>query len=71
MGADYDGDVLNIIALFSREQYEAFQMLDPVYQIISSNDGNFNRTFTITKDAKLAAYLLANTKKDNMVEVID
>lgn len=71
MGADFDGDVLNIIALFSREQYENFKMLDPMYQIISPNDGNFNRTFTITKDAKLAAYLLANTKKDNEVTVVD
>lgn len=71
MGADFDGDVLNIIALFSREQYESFKMLDPMYQIISPNNGNFNRTFTITKDAKLAAYLLANTKKDNEVTVVD
>ena len=46
-------------------------MLDPMYQIISSNNGNFNRTYTITKDAKLAAYLLAKSKKDNSITVID
>lgn len=71
MIGDYLSLLLNIIALFSREQYENFKMLDPMYQIISPNDGNFNRTFTITKDAKLAAYLLANTKKDNEVTVVD
>ena len=71
MIGDYLSLFLNIIALFSREQYENFKMLDPMYQIISPNDGNFNRTFTITKDAKLAAYLLANTKKDNEITVVD
>ena len=71
MVGDYLSLFLNIIALFSREQYENFKMLDPMYQIISPNDGNFNRTFTITKDAKLAAYLLANTKKDNEITVVD
>lgn len=68
---DYLSLLLNIIALFSKEQYEGFKMLDPMYQIISSNNGNFNRTYTITKDAKLAAYLLAKSKKDNSVTVID
>lgn len=58
LGGDYDGDVLNLIALFSNEQYEQLKRLDPTYLVISNNDGNFNRTYSVDKDNKLAVYLL-------------
>lgn len=62
MGADFDGDTLNIIALFSKEQYEAFKVQDPVNQLISYNDGLFNRTYSLNKDSQIAVYLLNNPK---------
>lgn len=70
MGADYDGDVLNLIALFARSQYEDFKALDPTYQLISNNDGNFNRTFSINKDNSLAVYLLNENRTGEPLEVL-
>ena len=70
MGADYDGDVLNLIALFARSQYEDFKALDPTYQLISNNDGNFNRTFSINKDNSLAVYLLNENRSGAPLEVL-
>ena len=72
MGGDYDGDVLNLIALFSHEQYEQFKRLDPTYQVISNNDGRFNRTYGQSKDTKLSTYLLNhNLGEEIETEVID
>ncbi|QPI16996.1 DNA-directed RNA polymerase beta' subunit [Staphylococcus phage vB_StaM_SA1] len=62
MGADYDGDTLNIIALFSQEQYNMLKVQDPVNQLISYNDGLFNRTYSLNKDSQIAVYLLNNPK---------
>lgn len=53
-------DVLNVIALFSNEQYESLSVQDPRYQLISYNDGSFNRSFSFDKDSKIAVYLLNN-----------
>lgn len=65
-------DVLNIIALFSEEQCNEFEALDPVNQIISNNDGKFNRAFSLNKDSRLAVYLLNNPySEDNEVELLD
>ena len=65
-------DVLNIIALFSEEQCNEFEALDPVNQIISNNDGKFNRAFSLNKDSRLAVYLLNNPySEDNEVEILD
>ena len=66
MGADYDGDTLNIIALFSEEQYEQLKVQDPVNQLISYNDGLFNRTYSLNKDSQIAVYLLNNPKSKNV-----
>lgn len=64
--ADYDGDTLNIIALFSEEQYEQLKVQDPVNQLISYNDGLFNRTYSLNKDSQIAVYLLNNPKSKNV-----
>lgn len=65
-------DVLNLIALYSQEQYEQFKTLDPVNQIISNNDGKFNRVFSLDKDSRLAVYLLSNPNSEKItVEVVD
>ena len=58
--ADYDGDVLNIIALFTKKQNKDFIDFSPENLIISSNDGKFNPEFSLQKDQKLAVYLLNN-----------
>lgn len=64
--------MLNLIALFSEEQYEQFKRMDPTYLVISNNDGKFNRTYSLSKDAKLAAYLLNhNLGEDITYDVID
>lgn len=59
-GADYDGDVLNIIALFTNKQSKDFIDFVPQNLLISSNDGKFNTEFSLQKDQKLAVYLLNN-----------
>lgn len=64
--ADYDGDTLNIIALFSEEQYEQLKVQDPVNQLISYNDGLFNRTYSLNKDSQIAVYLLNNPKSKDV-----
>ncbi|WPH64174.1 DNA-directed RNA polymerase beta' subunit [Staphylococcus phage vB_StaM_PB50] len=59
-------DTLNIIALFSEEQYEQLKVQDPVNQLISYNDGLFNRTYSLNKDSQIAVYLLNNPKSKNV-----
>ena len=72
LGADFDGDVLNLIALFSEDQYREFSALDPINQIISNNDGKFNRTFSVDKDSRLAIYLMNNPNcEDVELEIVD
>ena len=58
--ADYDGDVLNIIALFTQEQSDNFKEFIPQNLLISANNGKFNGEFSLQKDQKLAVYLLNN-----------
>ncbi|QXN67923.1 DNA-directed RNA polymerase subunit beta' [Listeria phage LPJP1] len=60
LGGDYDGDVLNIIALFSKEQVKEFEKIKPSNLIISVNNGDFNRDYGLDKDTLQAAYLLNN-----------
>ena len=52
--------LLNLIALFSQEQYNKFKKMDPYYQSISVNDGLYNRKASLDKDPKVAVYLLNN-----------
>ena len=60
MGADYDGDVLNIIALFSKEQADWFEMIDPKNMTISNNDDKFYKTYDLDKDQAKAVWDLNN-----------
>jgi len=57
---------LNIIALFSEEQYDMLKVQDPVNQLISYNDGLFNRTYSLNKDSQIAVYLLNNPKSKDV-----
>lgn len=60
LNADFDGDVLNIIALFTFKQKQDFANLTPQNLIISNNNGKFNRDFTLAKDQRLGVYILNN-----------
>lgn len=53
-------DVLNIIALFTTSQKNAFLNLTPENLIISKDNGKFSRDFTISKDSRCGFYLLNN-----------
>ena len=57
---------MNIIALFSEEQYDMLKVQDPVNQLISYNDGLFNRTYSLNKDSQIAVYLLNNPKSKDV-----
>lgn len=56
--ADYDGDVLNIIALLTNEQKLYFENLKPASLVISSNNGKFCKDFALAKDARYGLELL-------------
>jgi DNA-directed RNA polymerase beta' subunit len=60
LNADYDGDVLNIIALLSDKQKEIFSRLKPASLIIHPNNGRFDRAYSLTKDARYGYELLNN-----------
>lgn len=59
-GADFDGDVMNIIALFSYEQALLFKDLDPRNQLISNDTGYFSGAYAPNKDTLKAMYDLVN-----------
>lgn len=61
LNADYDGDVLNIIALLGDNHKTCFENLKPSRLIISKNDGKFDRGYGIAKDARSGYYILNNT----------
>lgn len=60
LGADFDGDVLNLIPIFTTDQKKAFENFKPSKLIISKNDGKFNRDFQFDKDQKLGLWNLVN-----------
>lgn len=60
LAGDYDGDTLNIIALFTTEEVEAFKCFSPSRLLISSNDGQFDSRFFLAKEQKLGIYVLNN-----------
>lgn len=53
LGADYDGDVLNFIAIFSKEYCELFKPLYVHNMMIDADTGLFNRDFLPAKDTLL------------------
>lgn len=67
-----NSDVLNLIALFSQDQYKQFEVMDPQNQTISFNDGKFNRVFALDKDPRVSVYLLNNPSGNDVeYEFID
>lgn len=52
MNADFDGDILNIISLKSKELKKAYKKIfDPVDNMfISRSDGLFNESYGLLKD---------------------
>lgn len=57
---DYDGDVLNIIALFDNMAKESFKILSPRNLIISSQ-GELDRRFSFIKEQNLGIWQLNNS----------
>lgn len=58
LNADFDGDILNIIALVNEEMKYMFRKFDPIKRMIVSRDtGKLNSYFTITKSQKNDLYL--------------
>lgn len=56
---DYDGDVLNIIAIHDNMLKESFQMLSPRNLIINSQ-GVLDRRFSFVKEQNLGIWQLNN-----------
>lgn len=57
LNADFDGDILNIIALMLPELVKVFRKFDPVTRMIISRDtGLLNDYFMITKDQMINLY---------------
>ena len=57
LNADFDGDILNMIALTTEELVYAFRKFDPVSRMIISRDSGFlNDYFTITKGQLIDLY---------------
>ena len=50
ISGDYDGDVLNHVALFGKEFIDLFQGMRPSKLVLDLNTGDFNRNFLPMKD---------------------
>jgi DNA-directed RNA polymerase beta' subunit len=61
LNADFDGDVLNIISLKTKELKKAFVSFNPrLNMFISRNDGMFNNDFNLLKDQLIGLYEFNN-----------
>jgi DNA-directed RNA polymerase beta' subunit len=58
LSADFDGDVLNIFALFDENHIEFFKCLNPKLLSISSDDGLINNCVVPDKDYMLGLHVL-------------
>ena len=57
IAGDFDGDVLNIISLKSREFVEYYNRIySPIRMMIDRNDGYFNRKMNLIKDQMIGLY---------------
>ena len=57
LNADFDGDILNIIALLDKSLVYMFRKFDPISRmIIDSDTGLLNDYFMIRKDQKIVLY---------------
>lgn len=53
LGADYDGDVLNIVLIFGTEFVKLFEPFTPSQTVIDVGTGEFSKNFIPTKDIAL------------------
>jgi DNA-directed RNA polymerase beta' subunit len=61
LNADFDGDVLNIVSLKTKELKKAFRAFNPrLNMFISRNDGLFNNEFNLLKDQLIGLYEFNN-----------
>jgi DNA-directed RNA polymerase beta' subunit len=60
ISGDYDGDVLNIVMLFSKAFVDLFRPLSPSNLVIDSNSGEFNSNFQPFKDIQIGLQSLVN-----------
>ena len=60
LSADYDGDVLNIVPIFSQKLVNTFKVFSPSRLLISANTGSFNTEFFLEKEQRLGIYVLNN-----------
>jgi len=60
LAGDYDGDVLNIIALMDKELVDALvPVFNPRLMIIDKNNRKFNREMNLIKDQMIGLYAFA------------
>lgn len=61
LGADFDGDVINIISIKERSMAEIYEnIFNPEYMFIDNNDGKFNRRLGLIKDQTIGLYSFCN-----------
>lgn len=61
LAADYDGDVLNIVAIHDKEMADLFEeTFSPMKMLISSNNSKFNDGFGLSHDLVLGGEVLLN-----------
>ena len=57
LNADFDGDIINIIALPEKPLVKMYRKFDPVHRMIIDRDnGNINELFVITKSQLIDLY---------------
>ena len=65
MGADYDGDVLNVIVLIDEQFKTTFSKLSPVNMLLDNNNGAFNTAISLERDQILGLYSLLTYEMDS------
>lgn len=67
LGADFDGDVLNILLIINETFYEiAYEIFNPRNAFyISRNDGNFNKDVSMQRDTLINANTLVGLGREN------
>ena len=72
LNADFDGDILNMIALTQPEFIRMFRKFDPLKKyIMSRRDGSLNKLFAIGKGQLVDLYNFANFKDEKGLEELN
>lgn len=72
LNADFDGDILNMIALFQDEFIRIFRKFDPLERyIMSRDDGRLNKLYAISKGQLIDLYHYATFKDEEGLDPID